>query len=547
MNRRGRKRAPALFAAAAALAISAGSLGGASLAATPETKPATLRAAFSSFPDYMDPQLSYTFEGWNAMHDVYLPLLTYRRASGRAGNEIVPGLARDLPRISDGGRTYTLFLRKGLKYSDGTPVRASDFEFAIKRLLKLHSGGSPFYWLIAGAERYEETGRGDISGIVTDNASGRIAIHLTSPRNYFTDVLAVIWAAPVPPSTPMHDATFDPPPATGPYAITGTDVDGWSYARNPMWDSANGPRMPEMPRGYMDRIEVRVIRNAEAEARGVLGGKLDWMQNPPTASRFASLRRSHPDRLRIDRLPSTYYFWMNTRRPPFDEVQVRRAVNHAVSTAALRRIYGGQLAPTHQILPPGIPGFRRFNLYPYDLRRARRMIRAADPADRRITAWTDNESPNQEAGEYFARQLRKLGFRVRLKVLSADSYFTVIGNHRTPNLDAGFSNWFADFPNPDDFFQPLLLGSSILPSNNGNFARIGVPNLDRTIETLARGPLDSAAERAYAKLDRSFMKRAPWVPYGTRTLATLVGRGIDPARLVYDPMSGVELTSFRFR
>jgi peptide/nickel transport system substrate-binding protein len=542
-----RKGTLALFLLVATLAIAAGSLRGASLAASPDAQPATLRAAFSSFPDYIDPQLSYTFEGWNAMHDVYLPLLTYRRAHGRAGSEIVPGLARDLPRVTDGGRTYTLFLRPGLRYSDGAPVRASDFEYAIKRLLKLRSGAFPFYLLIAGAERFRVTGKGGIDGIVTDNASGRIVIHLLEPRNYFADLLAVIWAAPVPPSTPMHDATLEPPPATGPYAITGTDFNGWSYARNPAWDSDNGPRMPEMPRGYMDRIEVQVIRSANAEVQGVLAGRLDWMQNPPPAWRFASLRRTYPDQMRVDALPSTYYFWMNTRRPPFNDLRVRRAVNYAVDPEALRRIYGGQLMPTHQILPPGIPGFRRFNLYPHDLGRARRMIRAARVADRQITVWTDDESPNQEAGEYFAAQLRAIGFQVRFKVLSADNYFTVIGNRRTPNLDAGWSDWFADFPNPDDFFRPLLLGSSILPSYNGNFARMSVPKLDRKALGLARRPIGPAAERAYASLDRSYMKLAPWVPYGTRTLATLVAGGIDPAQLVYDPMSGVTLTSFRFK
>lgn len=533
----------------AAAAISAGAVHGASLAASPEPppEPATLRAAFSSFPDYMDPQLSYTTEGWNAMYDVYVPLLTYRRATGRAGNEIIPGLARDLPQISDGGRTYTLFLRQGLKYSNGTPIRASDFEYAIKRLLKLESGGFPFYLAIAGAERFLESGKGGISGIEADNSSGRIVIHLIERRNYFSDLLALMFAAPVPPDTPMHDLSFEPPPATGPYAIAGIEPSGWSYVRNPAWDSANGPLMPDLPRGYMDRIEVRVIRSSDDEVRGVLSGRLDWMQNPPSPTWFAALRRTHRERLRVNRIPSTYYFWMNTRRPPFNDLRVRRAVNHAVSAATLSRIYGAQLSPTHQILPPGFSGYRRFDLYPYDMRRARRMVRAANPADRRITVWTDNESPNQEAGEYFAGQLRKIGFRVRLKVLSADNYFTVIGRHRTPNLDAGWSNWFADFPNPDDFLRPLLFGSSILPSYNGNFARLSVPKLDQKAKALARQPLGPDAERAYGALDRAYMKLAPWVPYGTRVLGTFVGKDVDLDQVVFSPMFGATLTSFRFK
>ncbi len=75
----------------------------------------TLLGTYASFPDYLDPQLSYTAEGWTAMYDTYIPLLTYRHASGAAGSEVIPGLAKSLPKITNGGKTYTLFLRKGLK------------------------------------------------------------------------------------------------------------------------------------------------------------------------------------------------------------------------------------------------------------------------------------------------------------------------------------------------------------------------------------------------------------------------------------------------
>ena len=80
----------------------------------------TLTASFAAYPDALDPQFSYTLEGWTAMYDTYIPLLTYAHDDGEAGSEIVPGLAESLPKITDGGKTYTLKLRKGLKYSDGT-------------------------------------------------------------------------------------------------------------------------------------------------------------------------------------------------------------------------------------------------------------------------------------------------------------------------------------------------------------------------------------------------------------------------------------------
>ncbi|HET9678143.1 MAG TPA: ABC transporter substrate-binding protein [Solirubrobacterales bacterium] len=508
-----------------------------------------LRATFRSFPDYMDPQLSYTLEGWNAMYDTYLPLLTYRHASGLAGSEVVPGLAQSLPTITDGGRTYTLFLRKGLRYSDGKPVRASDFEYAVKRMFKLNSGGSPFYTDIVGAERFWEEGKGSVSGIVTNDKTGKIVIHLVQPRGTFTNELALMFVAPVPPSTPLHDSTLHPPPATGPYVITNsTPGSGWSYNRNPAWSGNNQTLMPQLPSGHVDEIEVQVVRNAEAQTKGVEQGDYDWMQSPPPADQFPKLaRRYRGTQFRIERTLSTYYFWMNARRAPFKDLRVRRAVNYAIDPHALQKIYGGQIAPAHQVLPPEMPGYRKFDLYPHNMAKARHLIAKAHPRDRKITVWTDSEPPNKEAGTYYAFVLQQLGFKVRLKVVNAFDYFSVIGNTSTPNLDTGWSDWFEDYPHPNDFFQPLLAGESILRRNNGNFAQLDVPRLNAKIAKLATTPLGPTQKRQYAALDRSYMKLAPWAPYGTRTLSTFVSKRIDLAKVIWNPTFGADLTSFQLR
>jgi peptide/nickel transport system substrate-binding protein len=100
----------------------------------------TAKVNLTSFPDYMDPALAYTLEGWNSLWTVYTPLVSYKHEEGAAGAELIPGLAEALPEISNGGKTYTLKLRPDLKYSDGTAVKASDFEHTIKRVLNLESG-----------------------------------------------------------------------------------------------------------------------------------------------------------------------------------------------------------------------------------------------------------------------------------------------------------------------------------------------------------------------------------------------------------------------
>ena len=143
----------------------------------------------TSQPDFMDPALTYTVNGIEPLWLVYTPLLTYpRTGDAEKDSLVVPGLAEDMPKISKDGKTYELTLRKGLKYSDGSPVKASDFEHSVKRVLNLESGGSAFYLGITGAQDYIDAGKcdGDIKGITTDDKTGDITIKLDAPDGSFT-------------------------------------------------------------------------------------------------------------------------------------------------------------------------------------------------------------------------------------------------------------------------------------------------------------------------------------------------------------------------
>jgi peptide/nickel transport system substrate-binding protein len=508
-----------------------------------------LNGTYASFPDYMDPALSYTAEGWTAMADVYTPLLTYKHANGVEGSEVIPGLAKELPKITNGGKTYTLFLRPGLKYSDGTPVKASDFPFAVERMIKLNSGGSPFYLSIEGAEKFAETKQGPIPGIKANDKTGEIVINLEGPRGTFTNELGLMFVAPLPQNTPIEDLSADPPPGTGPYMITKSQPGkGWEYARNPYWAKADGPAMPDLPEGVVDSAKMTVIRNPQSQVDDIEQGTYDWMQNPPPSSRYAEVKEKFEGtQFRVEPTISTYYFWMNSQKAPFNDVKVRQAVNYAIDSKALERIYAGQIKGTQQILPPGMPGYEQFSLYPNDLEKAKELIKEANPSDTDITVWTDTESPNNEAGEYLNEVLKELGFNTTLKIINADNYFTVIGNLSTPDLDAGWSDWFQDYPHPNDFFQPLLAGESIQSTNNNNFAQFDDTAVNKKIKELGAEQLGPDQEKAYAELDEEVMKEAPWAPYGTRTLSTFVSDAIDLESVIFNPTFGHYLSSFEFK
>lgn len=531
------------------LALVAGSaVGLAACGGSSSKEGGTLTGSYASFPDYLDPGLSYTQEGWTAMYDTYLPLLTYAHANGAEGSKVVPALAESMPKISKDGKTYTLTLRKGLKYSDGTPVKASDFKASIERLFKVNSGGSFFYEGIVGAEKFAEGKSGGIPGIKTDDKTGKIEIDLEAPRGTFTNELGMLFAAVLPADTPATNLTADPPPATGPYMLTKVEPGrGWSYARNPYWEKDNS-QVSEVPSGHVDKIEIKVVRNDSTQVNEIERNKTDWMQTPISADEYNKVKDKYEGtQFRIEHPINLYLFWMNTEKAPFKDLKVREAVNYAVDTAALERIYAGSLAATHQILPEGMPGHEPFDLYPHNMAKAKQLIKEANPSDRNITVWTDNESPNNEAGAYYEGVLNELGFNAKLKEINADNYYTIIGNESTPDLDTGWLAFYEDYPHPNDFFQAMFSGESIAPTGNTNLSRIDVPKLNAKIARLGEQPLGSEQEAEYAALDRELMEEAPIVPYGTNTLSTFVDGEIELDKVIFNPTFGQDLTSFQFK
>ena len=490
-----------------------------------------INITMTSFPDYIDPQLSYTLEGWEVLYNTYTPLLTYKHAKGEEGTAVVPGLAEGMPEISPDGKTYKLKLRQGMKYSDGTPIKASDFTYAIQRLFKADSGGSVFYSGIVGAPEYAEGTADTIAGIVTDDATGDITITLDGPNGTFENVLGLPFAAPVPPSTPLSDdATNNPPASSGPFMITSVEApQTLTMERNPNFQSVLDAGATEVADASVDKIIVTQNKSNTAQVTGVEQNTIDFMVDPPDADRLQEVKTRFGERFRMEESINTYYFWMNNQTAPFNDVRVRQAVNYAIDPEALNRVFGGRMHPTQQVLPPGMPGYEEYKLYPGpDMNRAKALLAEANPADRDITVWTNDEPDRKRIGEYYHDVLNQLGFNATLKVIAGDVYFTTIGNQSTPDLDTGFGNWFQDFPHPDDFFRPLLNSDAILPTNGNNFSRASYPELDAKMDELLTKQLtEGDTEAQYAALDKAYMEQAAWAPYGNEQFTTFVSDRID--------------------
>jgi peptide/nickel transport system substrate-binding protein len=505
----------------------------------------------TSFPDYLDPQLSYTLEGWEAINNVYVPLLTYQHGNGEESTKVVPGLAESMPQISPDGKTYTFTLRKGMKYSDGTPIKASDFPYAIQRLFKLDSGGAPFFENIVGAEDYANGKADSISGIQADDATGKITVQLNDPSGTFLNEVALMFAAPVPQSTPLDkDQTSTPPPASGPFMISNSDPPtSYTLERNPQFKTVQAAGASDVQDAHVDKVTVTQNKNQSAQAQAIMNNQSDFMVDPPPADLLPQIESQFSDRFRFQDSINTYYFFFSNTTPPFNDVRVRQAVNYAIDPAALTRIFGGRLHPSQQILPPGMPGYQEYKLYPGpDLDKAKALIAQAHPSDMDITVWTNDEPDRKRIGAYYQDVLNSLGFNTTLKIIGGDIYFTTIGNLKTPDLDTGFDDWFQDYPHPNDFFEPLLSCDSIHPTNNNNHGQVCIRDLtDKTNELDTKQLSEPGVEDQYAALDKSYMEQAVWAPYGNEKFTTFTSDRVNFDNVDFSLVFNLDYSSFQLK
>jgi peptide/nickel transport system substrate-binding protein len=461
--------------------------------------------------DFLDPAQAYTAQSWAAMWDVYETLLTYKHVGGAQGYKLVPGLAASMPRISPNGKVYNFKLRSGLKFSNGRALKASDFAYTIKRIFRATSPGVGFYTDIVGAEAYSKSLKGNIAGVVTNDRKRTITIRMRSPRGDFLTILALLFAAPVPNGTPPEDQSTHPIPGTGPYRIVSYEPNrGFTMTRNPFFKATK-----YIPKGNPDRIVVSLVGDANAATQAVIRGTSDYTNAAIPPERIGEAQRA--GKLRLRAAANTYYFWMNTRVAPFNKLRVRQAVNMAINRAAMvRTVWGGLGRTTQNVLPPTYPSYKKLNLYPRNLARARQLIRQAGENGTAVTVWGRQVSDSVKATELYASYLDAIGLKTSIRILPRATYYTTVGNEQT-KAQTGWARWLEDYPHPLDWFDVLLNGNRITPTDNNNFAWYNNARTNRMIESLKRAPVLNARTNArWAQVERLIMQQAPWAPWSNR-------------------------------
>jgi peptide/nickel transport system substrate-binding protein len=528
---------------------SGGSSGGGSSGSGKEG--GTISVVMGTAADSLDPGVSYTTQGASADWIVYTPLLTYKHVNGTPGGELQPGLATALPTISPDGKTYTLTLRQGLKFSDGKPVKASDFAYTVMRDLKANWGGKSFFTnYIDGASAYDTGKAKTISGITTDDASGKITIKLTQAYGAFPNVLAFPAAGIVPTGTAMKNLPNDPPPGVGPYMFgTVTPNRGYTLKKNPSFASLN---LPGIPTGHADTINVKYNSNPTTEAQQVLNNQtdvFDWGDTIPPAL-VQQVNNQAKDRYSTAITPSTYYFFLNVTKAPFNNLKARQAVNMAIDRDAIARLASGFINPDCYFIPQGLVGHPTAPC-PYgttpDLAKAQALVKSAGLTGSPITVWGQDTQPRRAYIDYYTDLLNKLGFKATEKIIARDTYFPTIGDAKN-DPQTGFADWFQDFPNPSDFYL-LMDGRTIQPTNNENFSKVNDPTVQSQLIPLNKVPstqLTSVGPKWQA-LDTYLAKQAYIVALGEQKSPKFYSNRVDYNSAVFHVLFGTDFATLQLK
>ena len=473
-------------------------------------------------------------------------LVTFQQSAGADGLRLVPDLALAIPAPADGGTTYTFRLRPGIRYSDGQPLRASDFRRGFERLFRVGSPGISLYTGIVGAAACVSRPRDcNLSqGIITDDGDGTVTFRLTAPDPDFLFKLTYsAYSAPVPPGTPDREAGSRTVPGTGPYEIAAVSSTEVRFVRNTFfreWSHA------AQPGGNPDSIVWQTVPTAQAAMTAIEQGRADWFFGQLPAAQYRQLQLTDPAQLHSNPTFAVEFVPFNTNLPPFNDLRVRQALNYAIDRAEIAGLYGGPAfaTPTCQPITPGLPGYVPYcpyTLHPSpdgawsapDLARARQLVAESGTAGERIEVWgePDEGYVPPTAAPYIAGVLRSLGYRVQLHMVPFATVTQAMRTHFQVSVDG---DWLANYPDPSSYL-PQFFGCG---GGNGNGFYCN-PALDREMQRATQlESSDPPESRAlWASIDRRLTDEAVWVPTVTLREVDLTSRRLGNYQ--YNPVWGL--------
>ncbi|NKL63749.1 ABC transporter substrate-binding protein [Rhizobium leguminosarum] len=489
----------------------------------------------------LDPAIGYDWVNWSMIKSLYSRLMDYAPGTPNP----VPSLAESFT-VSPDGMTYTFKLHKGVKFSNGREVVASDVKYSIERAVdpKTQGPGAGFFGAIKGFE--DETGgkTTTLSGIETPDDS-TVIFNLSRPDATFLHVLAINFASVVPKEA-VEAAAGDfgkKPVGSGTFILK-----DWTIGQQLVFERNKDYFVKGVP--YIDSFKVEVGQEPLVALLRLQKGEVDIAGDGIPPAKFLEIKNSADGAQMIvdgEQL-HTGYITLNTKVKPFDNVKVRQALNMAINKDRITRILNGRATPANQPLPPLMPGYdKAFTGYAYDVAKAKALLAEAGYPDGFETVlYSTNTDPQPRIAQAIQQDLAAIGVKAEVRALAQANVISAGGTEgEAPMIWSGGMAWIADFPDPSNFYGPILGCAGAVPGG-WNWSWYCNADLDkRAVAADSMSDPAKAAERtaAWGKIFTDIMADAPWVPVinERRVVAKSLRMGgadniyIDPTRVInYD-------------
>jgi ABC-type oligopeptide transport system substrate-binding subunit len=472
--------------------------------------------------DFIDPSLAYGAISWQLEYATALKLVNYPDRPAPAGSRLQPEAAVGMPVVSKNGKQYTFRIKKGLRLSNGEVVTAKNFQKAIFRALTktMQSPAVPFIQDIVGADKMVAGSAKTAAGVIA--RGNTLTIRLTRPDGGMLSKLAMPFFQAISLKTPIDPRGVNSYPSGGPYYFASRIVNRRIVLkRNKFY---KGPRPHNI-----DTFDIAVNTNLDQSLLQVKSNQVDYDIGglPNTAhSQLAQQYGVNKSQYFVNPLVQTDYVALNTSRPTFSNVTLRKAVNYAIDRPAMLRVRGAFAGKrTDQILPPGMGGFRNVNVYPMKGANYAKAKQLAGSKCGKIRLDSTTSSTGQGLAQVLKYNLTQIGCDVDVKLYQGFQIYTADGTKGEP-YDAALVGWNQDYPDPYDFLDILLNGNNIQNDNNNNLAYFDNAKVNRMLDKANRlvGP---ARYKAYGNLDVTITKNyAPWASYDNRNLRELVSKRV---------------------
>jgi ABC-type transport system substrate-binding protein len=480
----------------------------------------------------LDPAIGYDWQNWSMIKSLFDGMMDYVPGT----TTLRPGLAESYA-LSEDGLTYTFRLRPGVKFHNGREMTAEDVKYSLDRVTNpaTQSPGAGFFGSIAG---YDAAGDAGLSGVkVIDPLT--VEITLSRPDATFLHVMALNFASVVPKEAveAAGDDFGKQPVGTGAYKLA-----EWTLGQRLVFEKNADYWRAGVP--YLDSVVFEVGQEPVVALLRLQNGEVDVPGDgiPPAKFQEVMADPAQAERVVVGGQLHTGYITLNVTTPPFDKVEVRKAVNMAINKDRIVQIINGRAVPATQPLPPSMPGYTAgYAGYAYDVEGAKALLAEAGVADGFETdLYVMNTDPNPRIAQAIQQDLAAIGIKANIQSLAQANVIEAGGAGTAPMIWSGGMAWIADFPDPSNFYGPIL-GCAGAVEGGWNWSKFCDAALDaKATEADSMADPAKVADRMalWSDVYMGVMEQAPWVPVFNEERYTMKSPRMGGEDALYvDPVS----------